>query len=751
MSAEPKLDENRTVDGLHFLVSGLRALRKHWPIVFACVLLGSGISLVYSKSIPRTYQASAMVELNPNPPRPLGDKVDAVLTAGGDYFDNREYFETQLKIITSSKVLLGAARATGVANEHSFFGLKTPPPKPFTDEQAAARLAGSVRVEPVRNSRLLTIYVTDEVPERAKRLCDAVTNAYIEQNLEKAISASSDAVVWLAGQVQTVKKDLEHDENSLHQFKQTNDLPSTSINDSSNMVRIEMQDLTTALTKTRTRRGELAARLTELSSVSAENPDALPASELLNNVFLQTLREAYQSSERLLNGLVAEGRAENHPAVRSAQRSRDDARAALLREIGNVRGALERDLGAVKRQEASEQALYDSAHRRAVDLTMKEIQYHRLDRTRDQNEKLFAMLQQHMKEADLARMMRVNNIHVIEPPTTPGAPIFPRTRLNVMFGTLLGLLLGVAVAWGRDSLDNTLKTPEDVEQKLGVTFLGLLPVSLDEAPTKKRGKKKRLERAQDPSTAPELIVHNRPLSGIAEAARSVRTNLMFTNPDQPLRKLLVTSAAPSEGKTTVACSLAIAFAQGGQRVCIVDCDLRRPRLHRIFGRGGESGVTNVLMGEISAADAATKTIVDNLWCIPSGPIPPNPADLLHSEKFAAFLTELGKHFDRVVIDSPPLVAVTDAAIISTLVDGAVFVSRAFATTASTSRQGLRALRDVDAKIAGAVLNAVDVNRHEYAYYYYYRREGYGPRPEDPSNDDQAGPSGSSDHRAAAAN
>lgn len=749
MTPETKLDETRAADGMHFIVAGLRALRKHWPIVVACVLLGSGISLVYSKSIPRTYQASAMVELNPNPPRPLSDKVDTVLTVGGDYFDNREYFETQLKIITSSKVLLAAARASGLASDASFFGLKGPA-RTFTDEQAAGRLAAAVRVEPVRNSRLLTIHVTDEVPERAKRLCEAVTNAYIEQNLEKAISASSDAVVWLAGQVQTVKKELERDENSLHEFKQTNDLPSTSINDSSNMVRQEMQDLTSALTKTRTRRGELAARLSELSTVGADNPDALPATELLSNTYLQELRQAYQVSARTLKGLIAEGRAENHPAVRSAQTSFDDARAALLREIGNLKGALERDLSAIKRQEGSEQALYDSAHRRAVDLTMKEIQYHRLDRTRDQNERLFAMLQQHMKEADLARMMRINNIHVIEPPGLPGAPISPRTRLNVVFGTLVGLLLGVAVAWGRESLDNTLKTPEDVEQKLGVTFLGLLPVSLDDFPNKKRPKRKRLERANDPSAAPELVVHHRPLSGIAEAARSVRTNLMFTSPDRPFRKLLVTSAAPSEGKTTVACSLAIAFAQGGQRVCIVDCDLRRPRMHRIFGRGGDLGVTNVLMGELTAPEAATKTVVDNLWCIPSGPIPPNPADLLHSERFAAFIDDLGKHFDRVVIDSPPLVAVTDAAIISRLVDGTVFVSRAFATTASTSRQGLRALRDVDAPIAGAVLNAVDVTRHEYAYYYYYRREGYGPRPDEgPGSDDQHGPTNEPGDRAAA--
>ncbi len=209
---------------------------------------------------------------------------------------------------------------------------------------------------------------------------------------------------------------------------------------------------------------------------------------------------------------------------------------------------------------------------------------------------------------------------------------------------------------------------------------------------------------------------------------------MFMNPDKPFRKLLVTSAAPSEGKTTIACSIAIALAQGGQRVCIVDCDLRRPRLHRVFSRVGEMGVTNVIVGDATIDDVAKPTVVDNLWSVPAGPIPPNPADLLHSERFKKFLNDLGDRFDRVVLDSPPIVPVTDSAVISTLVDGTVFVVRAFRTTRNMVRQGLRALRDVDSPLVGAVLNAVNLDRREYSYYYhyyYYGRDGYryAPTPE----------------------
>jgi capsular exopolysaccharide synthesis family protein len=303
--------------------------------------------------------------------------------------------------------------------------------------------------------------------------------------------------------------------------------------------------------------------------------------------------------------------------------------------------------------------------------------------------------------------------------------------VNVAVGLVIGLVIGLALVIARDLMDSSLKTPEDAERVLGVTFLGLLPTLEGQNPEGRRRKGKKSRRSPTDITGkPELVVHNHPHSGLAEAARSIRTNLLFTNPDRPYRKLLVTSAAPSDGKTTVACSIAIALAQSGQRVCIIDCDLRRPRLHRIFDRAGDAGVTNVLVGDSTIQDVAQPTEIENLFCIPSGPTPPNPADLLHSERFRQFLEDASEAFDRIVLDSPPLVAVTDSAIISTLVDGTVYVLRAFSTTRAVARQGMRILSDVDGPVVGAVLNAVDLSRHEYSYYqyYYYKREGYAAFP-----------------------
>jgi capsular exopolysaccharide synthesis family protein len=723
-------------DAASSVVGVYKAVRKHILLVASFLLLAAGSGLLYTRTATRIYEAATLVEIMPRAPEPLTDKTTGAgtlgLGAGTMWGDERDYYETQYKIIASARVLTMAARNLGLQNDPEYFG-SPPPARPPTLEDAASRLRGQVFVEPVKYSRLVWIKADDPDPRRAARICDAVANAYIEQNLSTAVNSTSDAVVWLSGQVDHVKNDLEQDENALHAFKQGNDLPSTSINEASNMLRLEMQEFDTALAHTRTKKEELAARHAELAKVSSDNADQLPASELLASAFLQSLRSQYQGSVAEKQALLAEGKGENHPLVRRADEKVNETKAALLAEVRNIQGAVERDLAVVEREENGESALFEGARRKAVDLNMKEIEYHRLDRTRDENEKLYAMLLERLKEADLARMMRVNNIRVVDAAAEPRAPIRPRLSIAISLSLFLGLVAGVLAAWLREQLDASLKTPDDVERKLAVSFLGLLPDLSSDTPVYGKRRRGRAARAIHDEGPVELLVHRRPLSGIAEAARTVRTNLMFMNPDRPYRTLLVTSAGPSEGKTTVACSIAIAFAQSGQRVCIVDCDLRRPRLHRLFGRSGDAGVTNVLLGEATLDEIAKPTEIENLWSAPAGPTPPNPADTLHSERFRAIIAGLEERFDRVVIDSPPVVAVTDSAVISTLVDGVVFVVRAFKTSKHLCAQGLRVLRGVDAPIVGAVLNAVNLRRQEYSYYYhyyYYKKDGYLPTGQD---------------------
>jgi succinoglycan biosynthesis transport protein ExoP len=726
----------------------LKALRRSWPLVIACVILSSGAALFRSKSQPAIYESSTLVEITPQPVQPLGDKGTAPLDMGaGLYWDAQEYYQTQYQIILSNQVLGAVARDQSLATDFDFLGLKAPPSAPVDIDTVTANLRGRTTIEPVKNSRLFHVKVEDTDPKRARRLSDAIATAFIDQNLQTAINSSSEAVGWITGQLDHIRHELDQDENALYEFKRKNELPSTSLNEASSLLRLEMQAYDTALTQTRTRKQALVARQMELAKVTQDNPDDVPSSELLTNAYLQQLRGQYQQLVKDRAALTGEGKGENHPLLKSLEGRLAEVKAQLLAEVRNIRGAVERDLAVIEHQEAGEQGLFEDARRRAVDVNMKEIEYHRLDRTREENEKLFELLTTKMKEADLARMMRVNNVRIVDVAEDPGAPIRPRVAADVGIGSLAGLILGLALMWARELLDNSVKTPQDLEDQLGVTFLGLLPEMGDDVNGQSPGKAQRRRRRGGSLPPPgpagnhvELVVHEHPLSGIAEAARSIRTNLMFMNPDRPFRRLLISSAAPMEGKTTVACSIAVALAQGGQRVCIVDCDLRRPRIHRIFNRTGDAGVTNVVVGEATLDEVAKPTVVENLWSIPAGPVPPNPADMIHSDRFRRFLDELAERFDRVVIDSPPVAAVTDSAVLSTLVDGTVFVVRAFKTSKQLARQGLRILRDVDAPVVGAVLNAVNLSKHEYGYYqyYYYKRDGYQPLTTQ-DQDDTSGP------------
>lgn len=722
-----------------------RALRKSWPILLASVILSTGASMLYTKSLPRIYEAQTTIEFDPDVVRPLGDRNDPK-TFWAMMTDQQEYYETQYNIMTSDRVLSTVVRDMGLQSNQDFLGFK--PDKPIPIEDAVASLRGRVKVDPIKQSRLVQIKVEDTSPAMARALSDAVARAYIAQNLEKTVSGTSDAVVWLNGQLDHYKRELESTENDLHEFRKKNELPSSTLDDVSKVIRLEMQHYDEALTRTRTRKAELSARNAELSKITADNPDEIPASELLTNAFLSQLRTLYQTSVREKREHLAEGRGENHPLVKKTDEKIASTRKDLLEEIRNIQGAVQRDLAILQRQEAGELVLYEAASRRAVELNLKELEYHRLDRQRAQNEKVYGVLLEQMKQADLARMMNVNNVRIIDAPVEPKSPIRPKVPNNLGIGFAVGLALGIALIFLREQLDNTVKSPEDIEGRLGMTFLGLLPV-LDETSTERPGAAaaKRPRRVTNKFT-PELVVHERPLSGVAEAARALRTNITFMNPDHPHRLILVTSAAPGEGKTTVACSIAISLAQAGLRTCIIDCDFRRPRLHRIFGRAGDAGLTNVLVGDATLAEVSQTTVVDNLSCIPSGPVPPNPGDMLHSEKFKAILGDLAQRFDRIIIDSPPLAAVSDSAVISTVVDGTIFVVRANKTSRYLATQGLRALADVDANLIGSVLNAVDFRKNDYSYYhqyyYYYRREGYGPLEAegDSGNDERANASAS---------
>jgi succinoglycan biosynthesis transport protein ExoP len=709
----------------------VRAVRKYWQILVALFVGSVVLACLYTANQVKIYEAVATVQLDPQPLTPMGHSSNE---SGYDsYWSNQEYFATQYQVITSRRVSELVAKKLGLSSDGAFQANlvgNTKTSTPTSIEDTAEMLRARLKVEPIEDSRLARVKYTDADPARAQRILSAVVDTYVEQNLDTSLDATNKTVDWLDTQLTRLKSDLESQEMDLHDFKIKYNLLSVSYDDQSNMVRAEIQQLNKDLTSLKGEKEAIAARLAVLKNVNPDDPGEIPTTELLTNQNLGELRVAYENAKREAATLRASGKGDNHPEMQGIAARVEVARAALTQELQNIKSGAQMELVNVNHQVGGLTDLYESARHEALELNLKELEYARLQRSKENTEKLFSLVLERSTESGLNKMAPFNNVRVLDRPLKPVVPVFPRTSTNLAVGMVIGLLLGLAGATGREMMDRTVRNSEDIERELGLAALGALPDVTREGGAmtlgyygRQRARKKKkqgTESSNEPesNSAPELLVHTHPKSVVAEAARAIRTNLMFMSPDNPYRCLLVTSAGPAEGKTTVAASIAIAIAQAGQRVCLVDCDLRKPRVHVLFKERNDKGVTGALLDPNQLRSFVTETEIPNLSILKAGPTPPNPADLMHSDAFGRLLEELRGEFDRVVIDSPPIGLVTDGVILSTRVDATVLVVRALTTRRDSAKRAVRSLRDVGANCAGFVLNAV-ASQQGYYYSGYY--------------------------------
>ncbi len=717
-------------EGLRFEEVWRTLNKNRWLIlaVMSVVLAGTAF---FTLSQTKIYRATATLQIDPSSPSPLGRDVPTIFAMGADAFwSNQEYYATQYKIIASRRNAAEVVRALGLNRDASF--MRNLPPGAVhgavneSVDTAAAIVLSRLTVSPVKESRLVTLSYEDADPGRARRILSSIVECYMQRNIDEAVSSNSTASEWLRDQLSKLKTDLESSELALHSYKMDKQILSVSVDDQSSMLREEMTQLNLALTQARARREHLQSRIRELEKVNTDDPTNLPSTELLENTVLSSLRSNYVSAQSQVKSLLETGKGAAHPDVKAAQAVVDTARQALIEEIRNIKGALVSDGAAAASEIQGLNGLLEAAKQRGLQLNLLEIEYRRLGRTKENNEKLYGMLLERSKETDLAGMMRFNNLHVVEEPLASKAPVKPRVPLNLAVGAIAGVLLGLMASFIREQADRSIKSSEDVEQRLGLAFLGTLPLAALNEP--KRSRHKAAEQADKKDLGPELLGHQHPSSALAEAARGVRTNLLFMSPDQPYKRLLVTSGGPGDGKTTVACAIAVAMAQAGQRVLLIDCDLRRPRLHKVFRRTNDAGVATVTLDPDSISQLSLESGVPNLDVMTSGPLVPNPSEFLHTEAFAALLKKLDTVYDRIVIDSSPAAVVSDSAILSTQVDGAVLVVRAGKTQRVTAQKAVRALRDVSGRVVGVVLNAFDYKRQGYGQYYDYQYRYYGEEP-----------------------
>lgn len=706
----------------------LHVLRRNWLWLVFFALVGGCISAFYSLGQTKIYSASTTIQIDPHPPSPLGPDIQSVADVGaGLFWDTQQYYRTQYEVLRSRKLAADTVRRLGLQNDITFIlnkppGSPLPPEAPGPSEDAAqAAVQSRLSVNAIKESRLVEVSFTDADPARAERVLRALVELYIDNNVDNVLTSTENAAEWLNIQLSKLRTELDEREVALHEYKRSNQLLSVSIDDQNNLLRDEINQLSSALTRVQTEIENLLARHEHLQKLEVTDPSHLPSTEFLNSPVITTLRGQWVNAKAEREELSRAGRGEQHPSVLANQALVEELTHALNSEIDNIRRALESDLETKRREEAGLKRLHARATTRALDLNALGLEYRRLERDRENTEKLYSVVLERTKESDITRFMRFNNIRVLDDAKAGGGPVYPRTPVNVAFGVVMGLGAGLLLALGRSYFDRTFRNPAEVEEMLQTPILAVLPRTVQNG---RRGERPRGRRR--PGLTNELLVHEKPSSNIAEAARALRTNLTLSAPDKPLKKVLITSGGPHEGKTTVACWIATTLAQTGKRVLLMDCDLRKPRMHKVFDRTNESGLTAVLMDPALLDKLNLETQVPNLSLLVAGPSVPNPSELLHSERFAKFLALLETKYDCIIIDSPPVAAVTDATILSTLVDGTLLVVRAHATYRELAKQAMRMLRDVSTSTLGVVLNATDLDRGGYGnyryHYYYYSNE-----------------------------
>ena len=353
-------------------------------------------------------------------------------------------------------------------------------------------------------------------------------------------------------------------------------------------------------------------------------------------------------------------------------------------------------------------------------LPEKSLRLARLQRAQTVNSNIFMMLSTKYQENRIAEAGQIGLVRIVDRAMPPKYPISPKKKMNLLLGIMVGLGLGIGLTFLREYMDTSLKSMEDVE-RLGFTVLGSIPFITPERTNRNK---------QDPNgeislIESRLITHFAPKSPISEAYRTLRTNIQYTKVDRPIKTVLVTSPGPGEGKSTSVANLAIAFSQMGASTLLVDTDLRRPVLHGIFGQSRTAGLTNVLIGKAALEEAIKLTKIDNLSILTSGTLPPNPSEMLASQAMERFIQEASNRYDVVLFDSPPVIAVTDAAVLATKLDGVVLVVKSGQSGKDALDRSRVLLENVNAKIFGILLNGVNVNQMYGSYYYYYHYYYYG--------------------------
>jgi len=741
-----------------------RLLRKRrWTVLTLFFVLFTLVLLGTLKQKP-LYRAAALLEIQTENPQLVSLEQLFAVDSISD-----SYLETQYKVLKSDTLARRVIEQLRLDTLAEF----NPPPRwwsagrkkeeplatqtfavpgaagetpPAASQRVLEEFRERLAIEPVKRSRLVTVAFESQAPARAARVVNALAAAYIEQTLESRWQATQKASEWLSRELVTLKAKLEHSEEELQRYAHEQGLLflESAQGSAENIVNQRLRQLQEELTRAQATRFEKESlyRLLEAGAEASPADGGASLPGVLDSKLMQelTLRLAELKREQ---AQLAATFAADYPRMKQVESQRAELEAVLAQERARAAKRIRNEYEAARRREALLAQAFAAQQQQANLIAERSVQYNILQREVETNQQLYEGLLGRLKEAGVSAGLKASNIRIVDAATPPERPLKPRLLLNLALALVLGLGLGVGAAFLQEHLDNTLKTAEDVERFLRLPALALIPAveSLNGrrrlSPARRRGL---LFAGPNPPVEGEPTAPASPRwyridaddgqssRALGEAFRSLRTSVLLSTAERPPRSLLVSSSRPGEGKTTIATNLALSLAQLGQRVLLIDADMRRPCLHKVFARPASSGLASYLTGQGDWPALVEPAGVPGLDLLVCGPLPPNPAELLSSDRMRLLLRQALADYAVVLLDSPPLLNVADSRILASLVEGLVLVVQGGATPRELVRRARTTAREVGAHVIGVVLNNLNLQADDYYYYRYYHYDYYGTEP-----------------------
>ena len=705
------------------LLDYLIILKKHQWLVLSFLLTVVTVVTIATFKMKPVYVAAARVEVDREAqsiqPFPDSNSYD-------DYVDSENYIETQTKILQSETLALQTIKSMDLGRYPEFGGRPNTfiiPHAGVTSQRPAilGSFLGSLSIQRIKDSRLIEVRFEAQDPQLAAQIVNGHLQNYIEANFRSKYDATQQASNWLSAELEELRIKVEKSEAAKIAYERENQI--WTIDEKQNITTQKLSDINKALTDAQT---DLVQKQALYQIAKGGDVDQLP--DIRNNAYLsELLKRQSDLGEQYVDASAQFG--PNYPKVQRITREKKEVDDAIARAKQNVEASIETDYKTSKERVGLLSAALETQKGDANDMSEKLVQYHILEHDAESNKQLYDGLEQKLKEAGITAGLRSSNIRIVDPALVPSYPARPQKAKNILLAFLIGLVGGVGLAFLREYLDNTVKSPDDVERLAGLPSLAVvpsLPNLLGVSHSRKLLTDEQGEEQQDSRV--EIVSFIKPKSQVSEAFRALRTSLLLSQADHPPQVILVTSALPREGKTTSALNLAVTLAQLGDRTLIVDSDLRKPGIRRALGLtvGRDFGLSSYLAGVSSLDEVViTHPQIENLSALTTGPIPPSPADLLSSHRMRDAITYLRQKYKFIVIDSPPIMAATDAVILSALTDGVLLVVRSGETPKEAFTRTRDLLHAVKCRLLGVVLNAVDSSAPDYYYSYRYYPYAYG--------------------------